>query len=386
MSGRRMAMVQVMVQVLAAASTLAEQPEQERAAVRQRLAVERAALVALREQKLGVLEVLEFIEHLWRSSAARARRLDSELTALQSRIDLAQEQHALARELVEDRLTRLGPRLLVMYRLMRHHPLRSLLSAADFSAMIWRWRAMSGLVDGDLRLLREAKRIADLERLLLSQLSGLNEQLADWRESARAEHRQAEIRRGELTEIVASLQADSLESKRAIRELEQADQSLSKLIRQLEISRSSGFAALKGKLPMPTEGTVEVGFGKVVNPKFNTVTAQKGWDVRAPLGAQVKAIAGGQVAYAGWLRGYGNVLIVDHGGGFHTLVAHLDSISRGVGEGVRTGDVLGTVGETGSLKGAYLYFEIRLDGEAVDPAAWVGASGSARARVLPGKP
>jgi len=376
-----MALVQVIVQAWVATSTFAEQPDQERAAVRQRLAVERAALVALREQKLGVLEVLEFIEQLWRSSAARARRLDSELRALQSRIDLVQEQHALARELVEDRLTRLGPRLLVMYRLMRHHPLRSLLSAADFSAMIWRWRAMGVLAEADLRLLREAKRIADLEQLLLSQLSGLNEQLAEWRESARAEHRQAEIRRGELTEIVASLQADSLESKRAIRELEQADQSLSKLIRQMQISQSSGFAALKGRLPMPTEGTVEVGFGKVVNPKFNTVTVQKGWDVRAPWGTQVKAIAAGQVAYAGWLRGYGNVLIVDHGGGFHTLVAHLDSISRGVGEVVRSGDVVGTVGETGSLKGAYLYFEIRLDGEAVDPAAWVGASGSAKARA-----
>jgi len=376
-----MALVQVIVQAWVATPTFAEQPDQERAAVRQRLAVERAALVALREQKLGVLEVLEFIEQLWRSSAARARRLDSELRALQSRIDLVQEQHALARELVEDRLTRLGPRLLVMYRLMRHHPLRSLLSAADFSAMIWRWRAMGVLAGDDLRLLREAKRIADLEQLLLSQLSGLNEQLAEWRESARAEHRQAEIRRGELTEIVASLRADSLESKRAIRELEQADQSLSKLIRQMQISQSSGFAALKGRLPMPTEGTVEVGFGKVVNPKFNTVTVQKGWDVRAPWGTQVKAIAAGQVAYAGWLRGYGNVLIVDHGGGFHTLVAHLDSISRGVGEVVRSGDVVGTVGETGSLKGAYLYFEIRLDGEAVDPAAWVGASGSAKARA-----
>jgi len=381
MSRRRMALVQVIVQAWVATPTFAEQPDQERAAVRQRLAVERAALVALREQKLGVLEVLEFIEQLWRSSAARARRLDSELRALQSRIDLVQEQHALARELVEDRLTRLGPRLLVMYRLMRHHPLRSLLSAADFSAMIWRWRAMGVLAEADLRLLREAKRIADLEQLLLSQLSGLNEQLAEWRESARAEHRQAEIRRGELTEIVASLRADSLESKRAIRELEQADQSLSKLIRQMQISQSSGFAALKGRLPMPTEGTVEVGFGKVVNPKFNTVTVQKGWDVRAPWGTQVKAIAAGQVAYAGWLRGYGNVLIVDHGGGFHTLVAHLDSISRGVGEVVRSGDVVGTVGETGSLKGAYLYFEIRLDGEAVDPAAWVGASGSAKARA-----
>lgn len=374
---------QVLAQSLTACLALAEQPEQERAAVRQRLAVERAALVALREHRLGVLEVLEFIEHLGRSSAARARRIDSDLTALQWRIDLVQEQHAIAHQLVEERLTRLGPRLIAMYRLLRHHPLRSLLSAENFAAMIWRWRAMTALVEGDLQQLREAKRIADLESVLLSQLSGLNQQLDRWRESAMAEHRQAQVRRAELTEIVASLQADSLESKRAIRELEQADQALSKLIRQMQISQGSGFAALKGRLPLPTEGTVEVGFGKVVNPKFNTVTVQKGWDIRAPFGAPVKAIAGGRVVYAGWLRGYGNVLIVDHGGGFHSLVAHLDSLSRGVGEAVRAGDLVGTVGDSASLKEAYLYFEIRLDGEAVDPAAWMSAAGSARARAVP---
>ncbi len=240
---------------------------------------------------------------------------------------------------------------------------------------------MTTLVEGDLQLLREAKRVADLERLLLSQLSGLNELLDRWREAVRAQQQEAELRRGELTEIVASLQADSVQSRRAIRELEQADQSLSKMIRQMHLSQASGFAALKGRLPMPADGTVEAGFGKVVNPKFNTVTVQKGWDIRVPFGAEARAIAAGQVVYAGWLRGYGNVLIVDHGGGFHTLLAHLDSLSRGVGEPVQAGDAVGTVGDTGSLKGAYLYFQIRLDGEAVDPADWLGSPEGVSVRV-----
>jgi len=379
---RSLVAMQLLAQCLAASAIVrADEPEQERAAVRERLAVERAAWAAVRAQKLGVLEVLEFIEQMGRSSAARARRLDAELGALRSRIDLAQEQQLLARAQVDERLDRLGPRLFVMYRLMQHHPLRSLLSAADFSSMIWRWRAMTTLVEGDLQLLREAKRVADLERLLLSQLSGLNELLDRWREAARAQQQEAELRRGELTEIVASLQADSVQSRRAIRELEQADQSLSKMIRQMHLSQASGFAALKGRLPMPADGTVEAGFGKVVNPKFNTVTVQKGWDIRVPFGAEVRAIAAGQVVYAGWLRGYGNVLIVDHGGGFHTLLAHLDSLSRGVGEPVQAGDAVGTVGDTGSLKGAYLYFQIRLDGEAVDPADWLGSPERVSVRV-----
>jgi septal ring factor EnvC (AmiA/AmiB activator) len=114
-----------------------------------------------------------------------------------------------------------------------------------------------------------------------------------------------------------------------------------------------------------------VGFGRVVNPRFNTVTVQKGVDIRAPAGAEVRAIAPGRVAHAGWFRGYGNLVIVDHGDGFHSLVAHLASMNTAMGEEVEAGTLLGTVGDSGSLKGPYLYFELREGGRPVDPGAWL---------------
>jgi septal ring factor EnvC (AmiA/AmiB activator) len=116
---------------------------------------------------------------------------------------------------------------------------------------------------------------------------------------------------------------------------------------------------------------VEVGFGKVVNPRFNTVTVQKGLDIRAPAGAPVYAVAPGKVAYAGWLRGYGHLLILDHGDGYHSLMAHLATLRPALGASVSAGEPVGTVGDTGSLKGAYLYFEIRKGGRAVDPKPWL---------------
>ena len=97
----------------------------------------------------------------------------------------------------------------------------------------------------------------------------------------------------------------------------------------------------------------------------------KGLFIRAPQGQPVRAIAGGQVVYAEWMRGFGNLLIVDHGNRYHSLMAHLDSFSRTVGDVVQVGEELGRVGDTGSVKGPYLYFEIRRSGEAMDPAAWV---------------
>jgi len=140
----------------------------------------------------------------------------------------------------------------------------------------------------------------------------------------------------------------------------------------MKSSALTGFRSRKGHLPLPVaKGLVEVGFGKVVNPRFNTVTVQKGVDIGARQGDPVRAVAPGRVAHAGWFRGYGNLVIVDHGDGWHTLVAHLGSMKTAMGEEVEAGSLLGTVGDTGSLKGAYLYFEIREKGRPVDPSAWL---------------
>jgi murein hydrolase activator len=109
----------------------------------------------------------------------------------------------------------------------------------------------------------------------------------------------------------------------------------------------------------------------VVNPRFNTVTVQKGIDIRAAEGAEVHAIGTGSVVFSGWLKGYGNLVIVDHGSAFHSLYAHLSNSQVDVGTAVEEGEKIGQVGDTGSLKGSYLYFEIRKGGQAVDPLPWL---------------
>ncbi len=370
-ASRELLRAALLIALVGAAAARGEDLQQDRSAVREQLSAERAALTAAREQKVQVLEALEFIERLARASLARARALDSELAGVRGRAEFVRRERDAARAALLQQLERLQPRLFLLYRLTRDHPLKVLLSAADFSSMMWRWRAMAGLLTRDLEALKDAKRLADFEEILAAELDGLERDLGQWRQLAAARSREATARRRELAEVVAALHDDAVQSKRMIAELEEQDRALTKLIKGLQMARSSGFSALKGKLPLPSDGILEVAFGKVINPKFNTVTVQKGWDIRAAEGTMVRAIARGQVVYAGWLRGYGNVLIIDHGGGFHSLVAHLGTLSRAVGESVEPGDPVGTVGDTGSLKGPYLYFEIRQDGEAVDPAQWV---------------
>src|SRR5205807_1807805 len=131
-------------------------------------------------------------------------------------------------------------------------------------------------------------------------------------------------------------------------------------------------AKLRGKLLFPVEsGSIETRFGRAVDERFNTVTVQRGIDVRCEAGTRVRAIHAGRVVHSGWFHGYGNLLIVDHGDGYFALMAHLGTLARATGDEVRQGDVVGTVGDSGSLKGPYLYFELRQGQTPLDPELWL---------------
>jgi septal ring factor EnvC (AmiA/AmiB activator) len=127
---------------------------------------------------------------------------------------------------------------------------------------------------------------------------------------------------------------------------------------------------------------VRRGFGRVIDADFRTETFRKGVDFAARLGEPVRAVASGQVRFAGWFRGYGKMVILDHGDQYFTVSGHLDEIRVSVGDAVEAGQVVGTAGDTGSLAGALLYFELRRGGEALDPAEWLEGT----RRVAPAPP
>ncbi|MFQ5960345.1 MAG: murein hydrolase activator EnvC family protein [Candidatus Methylomirabilales bacterium] len=168
----------------------------------------------------------------------------------------------------------------------------------------------------------------------------------------------------------------------AIREMEEVSARLQKLIKKLtreaktrakpSLALPKGpFTARKGKLPWPTKGKVAFPFGRQENPKFKVVTFNKGIGIRAPLGQKIQVVYDGTILYAGWFRGYGKLVIVDHGQGFYSLYAHASDLLVHVGDVVRAGQAIGRVGETGSLEGPQLYFELRYRGEPQDPLAWL---------------
>jgi septal ring factor EnvC (AmiA/AmiB activator) len=128
------------------------------------------------------------------------------------------------------------------------------------------------------------------------------------------------------------------------------------------------FASLRGKLRLPAKGELANRFG---TPREDGGTTWKGLFIRAPQGEEVKAVAPGKVVFSDWMRGFGNLLIVDHGGEYLSIYGNNEALFKQAGENVGSGDVLGKVGNSGGNPETGLYFELRHQGKPFDPLSWV---------------
>ncbi len=131
-----------------------------------------------------------------------------------------------------------------------------------------------------------------------------------------------------------------------------------------------GFGSQRGRFSLPAAGEVVSRFGKHKHPEFNSYTFNNGITISSSMNAEIKAVFDGEVIFADRFKGYGNMLIIDHGGGYFTLYAHTSRINKKVGSTVRKNDVVANVGDSDSPSGAQLYFEIRYQGKPIDPGPW----------------
>jgi septal ring factor EnvC (AmiA/AmiB activator) len=348
--------------------------EDEHDALAARLAAEKAALEAVTDERKDLLTLLDTLERLARQSAARAATLEQVAARVGLAVSRARAESGALDAARRRQERRLAPRLATLYRLTRRDGLAALLSAGDFAALVRQQRAVREVVSADVRELEALALLADSGRRQAARLERLEATAARTLAALRAEQAVGAARLSRFKDLLASVKAEENRMSRLVAELERTEAQLATMVSELKgAAPATGFRSRRGQLPYPADGLVEVGFGKVVNPRFNTVTVQKGIDLRAPAGAEVRSVGVGTVVYAGWLKGYGNLVIVDHGDGYHSLYAHLAMSQVEVGNEVEEGEAIGQVGDTGSLKGSYLYFEIRRGGQAIDPLPWLRA-------------
>jgi septal ring factor EnvC (AmiA/AmiB activator) len=131
------------------------------------------------------------------------------------------------------------------------------------------------------------------------------------------------------------------------------------------------FLDLKGLLIMPVTGKIIDLFGPYKNPRFNTVNFRSGINIKAERGEPIHAVYKGIILFANWFKGYGNLIIIDHGDHYYTLYAHAEELFKQKGALVDAGEVIATVGDTGSMAGPILHFEVRHHGKPINPLPWI---------------
>ena len=214
--------------------------------------------------------------------------------------------------------------------------------------------------------------IAESERLA-REAGARRERLNALRAASRADRERILVERRERRRVLERVAVEVRKSRKEIKVLRADAARLSRLVEELSHllqpqARKEPFSKLRGRLSLPVRGELIGRFGA---PRGAAGMQAKGVFIRAPEGQPVRAIAGGQVVYAEWMRGFGNLLILDHGEAYLSIYANNESLLKQVGDVVTVGEAVATTGASGGNEETGLYFELRHLGRAFDPLRWV---------------
>ena len=373
-----------------AAAVLSAAAQRERAA---QLAKERAMAEQLAGHEATLLGKLAEAERQVDVETRALRAAQARLRSAEHRLSGAEARSRKAGGELESATEAFAPRLVARYRLGREGYLRFLLGAHSIPELLRRRRLLDALLEADLDSLRRLAARASAATAARDELSAVRDEQARAAEEETRKRAALEAHAAEQRRLLASVQDDKGAHEQAARELEEAARALAGQVRALQQTPRAARPAsdeppvrrMRGKLLFPVEaGQIEARFGRSVDERHGTVTLQRGIDVRCDEGTAVRAIHAGRIVHAGWFHGYGNLVIVDHGDGYFSLMAHLGTLARPKEDEVRRGDVVGTVGDSGSLKGAYLYFELREGQTPIDPDQWLARPRRARPAKVSG--
>ena len=358
-----------------------ENPERQLQRVREEVARLSAERERLDKDSAGVLARLDALAAEARFQDARIEELTLERTQAETALAATAAERAAAQERLDAGRVRLSTIARLLQQAGPLGRLKPVLGAANTQSLgaglrsthelAWRYKGeVAAIRDNEARLAaleaEQRTRQAEVARLQGDALAAR----AALDHSIRARQ-----------DLLADMRQQTAVREQAVVELERARGSLESVIAGVSDADPVRLDArrFKGVFRLPVEeGTIDEPFGDRVDPRFGTRLPHPGWDLAAPFGAVVRAPFDGRVAWSGWLKGYGLVVVLDHGSAVHTVYGHLSAAIVQAGDPVAQGESLGRVGDTGSVRGPYLYLEVRVDGRPEDPAAWFGKERAVR--------
>ncbi len=274
-------------------------------------------------------------------------------------------------------------RLRVLYKMSRNGSAADLAVPVGTTDSFRRIRYLALIAQRDRRLIEDYGSALDRLAGQQAQIAEKKQALIERNRAIETEKNRLEAQKRKKAVLLASVRREKGLYEQTLRELEESSASLWALVQKTEQDRKAARSASSRTIPpratrnepaaflWPVDGQVLTRFGMQRHPQFKTLVFRRGIEIGAREGEAVHAAADGQVVYADWYKGYGKLVIIEHAPGFYTLYGNLSQLDLAKGSRVLKGQVIGLAGDTGSLKGAKLYFEVRRNGEAQDPLLWL---------------
>ncbi|HLF87298.1 MAG TPA: peptidoglycan DD-metalloendopeptidase family protein [Nitrospiria bacterium] len=294
---------------------------------------------------------------------------DVEIEVLEGETERLKGDLAAGKKRVRERIRR-------MYKEGRLVSLKVFFSATDHIDLLKRYHYMEWLRKRDLEVIEgyEAT-LRDLE-VRTNRLGQVRSEMWKAKNEVTGLMREIEGHRRQKEGLLTRVRLERSSYVKVISELEEEAMELQSLIKELEARKSKetaslGFANEKGRLYWPVSGKIVSSFGRQKHSRFDTYIYKKGVEIRSFNGDKIMAVYSGTVVYAGWFRGYGQLIILDHGDNYFSLYAHAERLLVTVGERVKKEQIIGEIGDTGLSNGNDLYFEIRHGANPIDPILWL---------------
>ena len=331
-------------------------------------------LRGVKQRQRQVTRQLVALDSKLEEAEARLHRVNRNVDQTRSDLEEAKAEVEDAEARLSEQKDSVSERLLSIYQRSETRPIEVLLQSASFAEFANRLYLLNEIVSHDAKILDEfsqAQTEADAFRLELEvryrDLEALQGQIAQ-------EKRRTSTARQSTEREKQVLLRDRAAWERALAELEQDSREIENMLQRLQKTPEGRERSAKpwtGKFRMPVSGRISSPYGYRQHPIYKVRKLHTGIDIAAPTGTRIRSAGDGTVVHSARWGGYGNCVIVDHGGGLATLYAHCSRLAVTNGQRVTHGQVIGYVGSTGLSTGPHLHFEVRKDGRPVNPSPYL---------------
>jgi len=345
--------------------------------IRQKIKARQTEIVDYTRREKRIVAALEDTEQALDETRKKLRGIQSDIARVNMEIKETRKQADALEKAVAREKKYAMHRLSALYKIKRVGAMNLLASAESMHELLTRKAAMEKILAHDQRLVAD---LLDKQGQLAAAIDSLAGKRRQKRE-LEAEHAETLARlkqkKAERERILSEIRSKKSNRMATLKYLENAAARLDQTVSDLqggpaqEAGTGKSFAAYQGLLNKPVRGRIVADFGKYTEPRSGVVNFRNGIEIASSPGTPIRAVFPGKAIYADWLKGYGNVVILAHGNAYHTVYAHAEELFLKKGDQVDSGDVIGTVGDSGALSGPALYFEIRHQGDPVNPSDWI---------------